>query len=261
MSRSFFNAFSGIAAYQRSLQQTADNMANVNTYGYKRSEVSFTELLYTELQEKRYSVDPLTEKLAPAAGKGVHMYPVTRFYDQGPLLLSDRPLDIAIEGQGFFRIVREDGSEAYTRRGGFMLDPTGRMVTEQGDYLDLPFDLSNIRTGSLVISPDGQVSGENEAGERVIAGRIMLYKFANEGGLEKDGGGLFIATEASGEAREGIPGSGDYGALRQFYLEGSNVNLAMEMVHLITSQRALQANVRSLIASDELKALTLLVRG
>jgi flagellar basal-body rod protein FlgG len=79
MSRSFFNAFTGVAAYQRSLQQVADNMANVNTNAYKRSEVSFTELLYSELQEKRYAVDPLTDKLAPITGKGVHLYPVTRF--------------------------------------------------------------------------------------------------------------------------------------------------------------------------------------
>lgn len=262
MSRSFFNAFSGIAAYQRSLQQTADNIANSNTNAYKRSEASFTELLYGELQEKRYSVDPLPGELTPIAGKGTHMYPVTKFFDQGPLLLTDRPLDIAIEGRGYFRILREDGSEAYTRRGAFYVDPEGSIITDQGEALDVPFNLAGIRADTVVIGPDGQVVGLNQEGNLVELGQINLYTFVNEGGLFKDSNGLYQATEASGEPEQGAPGSSPaFGVLRQSFLEGSNVNLAMEMVHLIASQRALQANVRSLITADELKALTLLVRG
>lgn len=261
MSRSFYNAFSGIAAYQRSLQQVADNMANLNTNAYKRSEVSFTELLYSELREKRYAVDPAQDGLAPIAGKGVHLYPVTKFFDQGPLQLSERPLDLAIEGRGFFRITREDGSEAYTRRGSFFLDDAGAIVTDRGEALDTNVNLSGIAVGSVVIGPDGRVSGQNAAGELVDLGTISLYNFTNEDGLFKLAGGLYEPTEASGDALQGEPGSEGYGSLRQYYLEGSNVNLAMEMVQLIASQRALQANVRSMITADELKALTLLVRG
>ncbi len=261
MSRSFYNAFSGIAAHQRSLQQVADNMANLNTNAYKRSEVSFTELLYTELQDKRYAVDPLPGELAPIVGKGTQMFPVTKFYDQGPLQLTERPLDLAIEGKGFFGITREDGTEAYTRRGGFYLDDAGTIVTDRGEALDTNVNLAGITVSSLIISPDGRVSGENAAGDRIELGTIALYTFDNEAGLSKAGSGLFITTDSSGEPQQGEPGTDGFGSLRQYYLEGSNVDLGMEMIHLIASQRALQANVRSLVTADELKALTLLVRG
>ncbi len=260
MSRSFFTAFSGVAAYQRSLQQVAENIANVNTNAYKKSEVSFTELLYSELQDKRYAVDPLPGELAPITGKGTHLYPVTRFFDQGPLQLTQRPLDLAIEGRGFFRINRPDGEEAYTRRGSFYVDDNGTIVTDQGEELDVGFNLDGIMVSTVIVSPEGLVSGRNEDGETVELGRISLYTFVNQGGLFKDSSGLFTVTEASGDPEEGNPGQNGFGALRQFALEGSNVDLSMEMVHLIANQRALQANVRSLVTADELKALTLLVR-
>lgn len=261
MSRSFFNAFSGVAAYQRSLQQVADNMANLNTNAYKRSEVSFTELLYGELQEKRYAVDPLADKLTPVAGKGTHMYPVTKIFDQGVLQLTDRTLDLAIEGDGYFRVILEDGTEAYTRRGAFYLDESGSLVTDRGDRLDANITINEVALSSVVIGLEGQVFVQNETGEVTNLGQINLFTFTNEGGLQRNSAGLYEPTEASGEPQQGAPGSEGYGRLRQYYLESSNVNMAMEMVHLITSQRAFQANVRSLITADELKALTLLVRS
>ncbi len=261
MSRSFYNAFSGIAAYQRSLQQIGDNLANLNTNAYKRSEVSFTELLYRDIQERGYSVDPAPDGPVPFSGKGTHMYPVTKIFDQGYLQETERPLDLAIEGDGFFRINREDGTEAYTRRGSFYVDADGNIVTDRGDYLDVDFDLDGIYVNTVAIGPNGQVSGVNEAGERVDLGEIPLYIFQNNGGLSKEEGGLFEETDTSGAPEEFVPGTGEAGTLRQFYLEGSNVDLAAEMVELIANQRALEGNTRSMITADELKALTLLVRG
>ncbi len=261
MSRSFFNALSGVTAYQNALQVVSDNVANLNTNAYRRSEASFTELLYHQLHDKRFAVDTENESPLPIIGKGTHMYPVTKIHEQGPLQLSDQPLDLAIEGRGFFRVIREDGTETYTRRGAFYVDETGTVVTDQGDYLDVDFDLDGVVLSTLAIGFDGQVNGYNTEGEAVELGSIPLYTFVNEGGLNKESSGLFTPTEASGEPEEGQPGSEGYGFLRQYHLEGSNVNLAMEMVHLIANQRALQANVRSLITADELKALTLLVRG
>ena len=236
-------------------------MANLNTNAHKRSEVSFTELLYGELKEKRYAVSPLADKLAPKPGKGTHLYPVTRFFDQGVLQLTDRALDLAIEGKGFFKIITEDGAEVYTRRGAFYLSEDGRLVTDRGDYLDTGINLAGVALSTVVIGPEGRAYILEEDGSTRELGQINLYTFVNEGGLLETSGGLFEITEASGEAQQNTPGSSGSGQLRQFYLEASNVNLAMEMVHLIACQRALQANVRSLIASDELKALTLLVRG
>jgi len=217
--------------------------------------------LYHQLHDKRFAVDTETDSPLPIIGKGTHMYPVTRIYEQGPLQLSDRPLDLAIEGRGFFRVLREDGTETYTRRGSFYADSTGRIVTDQGDYLDVGFDLSGVISSSLVVGPGGQVIGFDSEGLPLELGNIPLYTFMNEGGLHKDSSGLFIPTEASGEPQESQPGAEGVGVIRQYHLEGSNVNLAMEMVNLIANQRALQANVRSLITADELKALTLLARG
>lgn len=261
MSRSFFNAFSGLAAHHRSLQQVADNMANLNTNAHKRSEVSFTELLYGELKEKRYAVSPLADKLAPKPGKGTHLYPVTRFFDQGALQLTDRALDLAIEGRGFFKVTLEDGQEVYTRRGAFYVGEDGRLSTDRGDLLETNINLSSVAVNSVAISPEGRAYVMLEDGTTSHLGEIKLYNFTNEGGLLELSAGLFEATEASGEPEEVNPGTGNAGSLRQYYLEASNVNLAMEMVQLIAGQRALQANVRSLITADELKALTLLVRG
>lgn len=262
MSRSFFNAFSGIAAYQRSLHLVADNIANANTTAYKRSEGSFTDLLYAGLQEKRYSVDAAPGAPPPFTGKGSQMFPVTRVFEQGPLLLSERPLDIAIEGRGYFQVIRPDGSEVYTRRGSFHLDDEGTLVTDQGYTLAVDFDLEDIILGTLGISPDGTLSATGIDGAPEELGQITLFVFVNENGLLKAEHGLFEATEMSGEAVEFIPGAeAGLGRLRQYYLEGANVDLGAEMVQLIASQRAFQGNVRSLITADELKALTLLVRG
>ncbi len=261
MGRSFYNAFSGIAAYQSALAKIGDNLANLNTNAHKRSEVSFTELLYSEMQEKGYSVDPLPEELPPHSGKGVHMYPVTKIFDQGALQQTERPLDLAIEGEGFFRIERQGGTEAYTRRGSFFVDNDGSLVTDRGDYLDVEFDLDGILLNSVVVGPNGQVSGENFEGDRVDLGDIMLYSFVNKGGLFKLGGGLYEATESSGEPDELPPGGNGAGSLNQYHLEASNVDMSAEMVELIANQRALEGNTRSMITADELKALTLLVRG
>ncbi|MEW5785280.1 MAG: flagellar hook-basal body protein [Bacillota bacterium] len=261
MIRAYGNFLSGINAFQRSLEQTADNLANVNTVAYKRSEVSFSDLLYCRLQEKRLPVAPLPPASDPQAGLGVRPAAVVPFLEQGPLAESTRPLDLAIEGDGFFRIIQSDGAEAFTRQGNFSVDSDGRLITAAGDYLDTPFTLLGMRLETVAIGPDGAVLAVNEAGEIESLGVVPLYRFVNTAGLFKDGGGRHLATEASGAPVAGVPQENGFGTLRQYYLEGSNVNLGLDMIQLMTAQRALQANARGLVTADELQALTLQVRA
>ena len=261
MIRAYANFYSGITAHLRSLEQTADNLANVNTPAFKRAEVSFNDLLYYRLQEKRMPTAAAPETPPPQGGSGARAAELVPFFEQGSIVEGGRPFDLASDGQGFFRVFRQDGTAAYTRHGSFYLDRAGRLVTGQGDILDLPFSLAGYRGETVEIAPTGVVTAQNEAGETVTLGVIPLYRFVNTAGLQKTRSGQFLPTEASGEPLAGTPGLNGFGSLRQYCLEGSNVDLGLEMIQLIMAQRALQANARGMTAADELQALTLQVRA
>lgn len=261
MIRAYASFLSGITAHQRSLEVAADNVANVNTAAFKRSELSFNDLLYDNMQIKRLPVANPPGSPNPQVGLGVRIGAVVPLFAQGSIIEGGRPLDLAIEGEGFFRIIRSDGSAFYTRQGVFNLDADGRLVTAYGDFLDVPFALQGYRLETLLISPEGVVAAENAAAEIETLGVITLYRFNNSAGLLKDRSGHYLATEASGEPFAGAPRDEGFGVLRQYYLEGSNSDLGLEMVQLIAAQRALQANARGLIIADELQALTLQVRS
>lgn len=252
---------SGITAHQHRLDQVADNVANLNTVAFKRREVSFTDLLYDLMQEKRWPVADQPGAKRPQAGTGVRVGATVSFFEQGPIIESDRPLDLTIEGEGFFRVIRSDGTAAYTRQGSFYLHPSGSMVTARGEALDLPFNLHGYRLTTVTISPEGIVAAQNETGAEETLGAITLYRFTNPDGLLKSRSGQFLATDASGAPQSGAPAAAGFGSLRQFSLEGSNANIALEMVQLITAQRALRAAARGLTAADELQALALQVRA
>ena len=244
-----------------SLEQTADNLANVNTPAFKRAEISFHDLLYYRLQEKRMPVAAAPEMPPPQGGAGARAAGLVPFFEQGPLIEGGRPFDLAIDGQGFFRVFQADGTAVYTRHGVFYLDGAGRLVTGRGDILDLPFNLAGYCGETVEIDPTGLVTAQNEAGETATLGVVPLYRFVNTAGLQKTRSGQFLPTEASGEPLAGTPGTDGFGSLRQYSLEGSNVELGLEMIQMITAQRALQANARGMTTADELQALTLQVRA
>ena len=231
-------------------------MANLNTPAYKRSEAAFGDMLYHELHQRRLAVS--SEQDLPV-GQGVQPLARALFTGQGALVFEERPLDLAIEGEGYFRLVTDGGEELYSRNGSLQLDAEGRLVNANGDYLDVPFTLG-LGVADLTISPEGAVMLKGEDGEGVGLGQIHLYRFANPGGLVEIGGGRYRATEVAGEPREGIPGEEGFGRIRQYYLEQSNANIGTEMINLLTAQRALQANIRGLLTADELQALTLQIR-
>lgn len=256
MIRSIYNSWSGIAACEHSLGQTAHNLANLNTPAYKRAETAFGDMLYAELRQRRF---PRSSEGEAAVGQGVHPRAFTPFLEQGALMATERPLDLAVSGEGYFRVRSGDGTVAYSRNGSFYLDAAGRLVTAAGDYLEVPFALEH-GAGDLTISPEGVAVIDGAGGETGELGQIRLYRFANPAGLASDGAGRYLESVSSGEPEEGLPGADGFGRVCQYYLEQSNADLAVEMVQLLMAQRSLQANVRSLITADELQALALQVR-
>lgn len=257
MLRSIYNSWSGIAVCERSLGRTAHNLANLNTTAYKRSEMVFGDIFYHALQERRL---PYTSEVRLTVGQGVHLQAAAPFLGQGALMETERPLDLAISGEGYFRLLGSvDGRAAYSRNGSFSLDANGRLVTAAGDYLDLPFTLEH-GSGFPSIGPEGMAVITGAGGEVEELGQIRLYRFTNPAGLTSDGAGRYLESALSGEPEEGLPGTNGFGRLCQYCLEQSNADTALEMVQLLLAQRALQANVRSLITADELQALVLQVK-
>lgn len=256
MLRSIYNSWSGINACERSLAQVSHNLANVSTTAYKRSELAFSDMLYRTLQERRlpsYSAEGL------AVGQGTGLRAQASFSGQGTLRETERPFDLAISGEGYFRFFTADGETVYSRDGHLILDAAGRLVNSAGDYLDFPF-MPGERGSTLSISPEGAAVITGSSGEPVERGQIRLYRFSNPAGLANEGGGRYLESAFSGPPLEGLPGDAGFGRIQQYYLEQSNTDTALEMVQLLLDQRALQSNVRSLLTADELQALALQIR-
>lgn len=234
---------SGLRAAQVRLDLTANNVANVNTPGYKKQEVTFADLLYEEMNAAGRPVTGGKDAAHPLHGAGVKAAGFFRDFAAGPLIQTGRALDVAIEGAGFFRVELPGGGYAYTRSGFLSADPEGRLVDGNGlpvsPGITLPEGFRNVSVG-----PDGTVAAESESGEITGAGQISLFRFSNPGGLAASGRNLYVSTPASGEPQEGQPGTEGFGSLRAGYLEGSNVDLAGEMAALIEAQRGFQIAAR-----------------
>lgn len=251
MFRALYTAASGMDAQQRNIDVTANNIANVNTTGFKASRAEFQELLYQQVQS---AGDP-AQGGAPTGievGLGVRTASTAKSFAQGTLESTENPLDVAIEGAGFFQVRRQDGEEAYTRAGTFRVDAFGRMVTQDGDELSpgltLPPDAQ-----SIAISRDGRVSVTMpDGGGEMEVGQIELHAFPNPAGLRSLGRNLFAETSASGQSQSSIPGENGVGELSQGFLEGSNVKVVEEMIDMIVSQRAYEINSKVIRTADEM---------
>lgn len=247
MLRSLWNGVSALNSQQTLLDTTANNIANANTPAYKKQQTSFADLLYGTMSQEGH---PVVDSNAQN-GTGTRVSAVTRDFRPGVTVKTQRPLDVAIDGEGFFQVKLPDGGYAYTRSGSFVVDAGGVLVNEQGHVVQpqvtLPPDLKNI-----TIAPDGAVSVETADGQNTSIGQFKLFKFQNPAGLQSMGNNLYKATDSSGEAVEGVPGKEGNGTLQSGALEMSNVNLVEDMSQIIESQRAYQINLRSMQAVDEM---------
>ncbi|GAA8289975.1 flagellar basal body rod protein FlgG [Helicobacter pylori] len=251
MLRSLYSATSGMLAQQTHIDTTSNNIANVNTTGFKKSRADFNDLFYQAMQYAGTNTSSTT--LSPdgmEVGLGVRPSAITKMFSQGSPKETENNLDVAITGKGFFQVQLPDGTTAYTRSGNFKLDEQGNLVTSEG-YLLIPQITLPEDTTQVNIGVDGTVSVTQglQTTSNVI-GQITLANFVNPAGLHSMGDNLFSITNASGEAIVGNPDSQGLGKLRQGFLELSNVRLVEEMTDLITAQRAYEANSKSIQTAD-----------
>jgi flagellar basal-body rod protein FlgG len=258
MNPSMRTSASGMISQQRLIDVIANNLANVNTTGFKRSRAAFQDVLYETLQGEAVVNYQSNEAVAPVqVGKGVRVAGVMRFHQQGTLQQTNRPYDLAIEGDGFFQIQHPDGSLAYTRDGSFTLSSTGSLVTT-GGYLVHPGVTVPSDSVEISVAPNGVVSVRSgEAGaEPIEIGRMELVRFANPTGLEAIGENLYRETISADEAITGQPQEAGFGRIAQGALESSNVEIVIEMTDMIAAQRAYEINARAVRATDEMMQAT-----
>jgi flagellar basal-body rod protein FlgG len=249
---------SGMIAQQKMIDVIANNLANVNTTGFKRSRAAFEDVLYETLQGESLVNYQSNDTVAPIqVGKGVRIANVLRYHQQGSVAMTGRPFDLAIEGDGFFQIQRPDGTMAFTRDGSFTLSNNGALVTGAG-YLVQPGVTVPGDAAEVTISPNGIVairSGDAGA-EPVEIGRLELVRFANPTGLESLGENLYRETVASGQPQNGQPQEGGFGRIVQGGLESSNVEIVVEMTDMIAAQRAYEINAKAIRATDDMMQAT-----
>ena len=254
MIRSLRTAASGMEAQQLNIDVIANNLANVNTVGFKRSRAEFQDLFYEEIRSARDTGQDQAEAspMPLEVGQGTRAVATQKLFGQGALLATNNELDVAIEGAGFFRIQMADGTDAYTRNGAFTRDKEGRLVTVEGQALDPPIILPQ-DTQRVIIENDGTVKSlQVGTVEPIEVGRIGMTLFTNPAGLESRGHNLYAASEGSGEPIDGFPGEEGFGGLGQGMLEGSNVEVVEEMIDLIAAQRAYEINSRVIQAADQM---------
>ncbi|MCE5186737.1 MAG: flagellar basal-body rod protein FlgG [Planctomycetaceae bacterium] len=260
MLRAFSTAATGMDAQQMMVDTIANNIANANTSGFKRTQVNFQDLLYVKMQEAGREIS--SGVIAPSGmevGSGVKTASTTKIFSPGEMQATGNQLDLAIQGDGFFQILLPNGEYRYTRDGAFQKDTNGLIVTSGGNQLNPGLTVPTNAT-SVDISLDGTVSAETPTGSQVI-GSVQLYRFPNNAGLTAEGGNLYKETGASGTAVAGNPGENGYGTILSQYLEKSNVEMVTELVNLITAQRAYEINSRCIrVGDDMLKELNQLVR-
>lgn len=253
MIRSLWIAKTGLEAQQTNMDVISNNLANVSTNGFKRQRAVFEDLLYQTLRQPgAQSSEQTTIPSGLQIGTGVRPVATERLHTQGSLVQTNNPLDLAIEGKGFFQVQLPDGTTAYTRDGSFQPDQNGQLVTANGypvqPAIMIPQDVKELTVGN-----DGTVSVtvNGQTGSQQI-GQLTLSTFINDTGLESMGGNLYLETQSSGAPNESTPGLNGAGMLKQRYVETSNVNVAEELVSMIQTQRAYEINSKAVSTSDQM---------
>ena len=251
MNLSLYSAATGMEAQQLNLNTIANNLANVNTPGFKRSKIEFQDLLY---QKPRASgSDSGGGNLVPTGievGNGSRVAATSKVFTQGKLTQTGEKFDVAIQGDGFFEVQRADGTIGYTRDGSFKLNAQGQMVNVDGLPLIGGFQPIPAGASSVNIAQNGEVTVQSASGTQSF--RLTMTRFANPSGLRSLGGNLYEETAASGTPESGSPSEAGFGSIIQGYTEASNVNIVEEMVNLIVAQRAYEINSKSIQTSDEM---------
>lgn len=255
MNRALWVAKTGLDAQQTRMTVISNNLANVNTTGFKKGRAAFEDLLYQNVRQPGGMTSQQTQSPSGLmVGTGVRVVATQKLFSQGNLSQTENPLDLAINGRGFFQIQLPDGTLAYTRDGAFQIDAQGQLVNASGYAVQpgvtLPADAQSVTFGA-----DGtisvQLAGQAEAQQ---VGSLLLADFINPAGLQPLGDNLFAETTASGTPQTSAPASNGIGSLLQGSLESSNVNVVEELVNMIETQRAYEMNSKAISTTDQMLA-------
>lgn len=255
MMRSLWTASTGMIAQQFNIDTIANNLSNVNTNGFKKNRADFEDLIYQTVVMAGTPATSVSEvPTGIQVGHGVKTAATQKIFSQGSLQNTENKLDLAIAGEGFFKIQLYDGTFSYTRDGSFKIDSKGQIVNSSGYLLEPPVTLpEGTLHGQISISKEGQIRVKIGGDDNPIeVGRVSLFRFINPAGLQAIGGNLFKETEASGIEAPGQPGFDGYGSVEQGFLEMSNVKVVEEMVNMIVAQRAYETNSKAIQTSDSM---------
>ncbi len=249
-------AATGMQAQQLNVDTVANNLANVNTTGFKKGRVSFSDLVVRDAARVAGAEADRGLLAEPArVGAGVGIAGLAKLFDMGDLKKTESPMDLAIQGDGFLEVTLPDGATAYSRGGTFKVNRDGLLATQAGHALKPGLSIPE-NAEAVMIGGDGRVQ-VRVAGQAtpMEVGQLQVVRFANPQGLLSQGDALYRSSEASGEPISGRPGEDGLGTLAQGFLEGSNVKMVEEMVNLMVAQRAYEASVKVIQASDEMAAM------
>jgi len=256
--RALHTAATGMMAQELNVQVISNNIANMRTTGYKRQRAEFQDLLYQHV--RRIGTQTSTQgNILPVGidlGGGVKTVGTPRLMTQGTISPTGADLNVAIRGDGFFKVLMPDGSFSYTRDGSFQMDAQGRIVTQQGNVVQPGINIPN-NASAISISPAGQVSATLPGSSSpTILGQLLLTRFVNKAGLQPVGDNLFVETPASGPPQDGQASNDGYGDLQQGNLEQANVEAVTEITDLIAAQRAYEMNGKVITAADQMLSAT-----
>ncbi len=252
MLRAFSTAATGMSAQQMMVDVIANNLANINTTGFKRSQIDFQDLLYVKMRESGTEVaSGIKTPGGLEIGNGVRPASTIKVFSAGEFQNTGRKLDIAIQGDGFLQVTLPNGDIRYTRDGALQINANGEIVTTTG-YTIEPAVTVPTDAVSIDIGRDGGVNVTDSAGTVSVVGTIQLVRFPNPSGLSNEGDNLLSETEASGTATTGTAGENGFGSIQSGFLEKSNVQMVNELVNLITAQRAYEINSRAIKAGDDM---------
>ena len=253
MNQALWIAKTGLDAQQTRMAVVSNNLANVNTTGFKQGRAVFEDLLYQNVRQSGGQTSQDTELPSGLSlGTGVRVVATEKLFTEGNMLTTGKSLDVAIDGRGFFQVLMPDGNLAYTRDGTFGLNAQGELVTASG-YLVQPATQIGDGALSITIGIDGVISVQQQGqADPTVAGNLEIVDFINPTGLQPVGENLYRETASSGTAQPGTPSQNGFGSIRQGFLEGSNVNVVAELVNMIETQRAYEMNSKAISTSDQM---------
>jgi len=253
MIRALYTAATGMNAQELNIDVISNNLANVNTSGYKKSRADFQDLMYQAVVEPGAPTSSSsTTSSGIQVGLGVKAAAVQKVFIQGDLQSTSNQLDVAIEGDGFFQVQLPDGTTAYSRAGAFQMDNAGRLTTSEGFVIDPGVTIPNDAL-AISIGQDGTISARQPGSSTLSQlGQLTAVRFPNNAGLRATGRNLYQETESSGTPTQGIFGENGYGRLSQGFLESSNVSVVGEVVNMITAQRAYEASSKGIQTADDM---------